>query len=265
MSLFENTKEVEARALFVGQRLDLKKFEQTSRLTDMPFVIRAGTNGYAVLFRYGVVVLFGLTGIEETAFLRDIQSYINESFEEPQIEDGHFIEDAKNPESVQPEFIRIKKWSLEYLQLFAEVLSKSAVLSHYEEQVKTAFDQMDRVSNDMKTGGWPKGANARHLLKHIGMTLSIQRNMVGQVEITEKPELLWDQPELTAIYMKVDAEYEITERHLALREKLDLIHKTAETMIGLLQEKRTYLVEWYIVILIVIDILMGLFEKYWVH
>ncbi len=260
--LFSNQEDIAVRALFIGKRLNLKKFEHAKRLTAMPYVIQVGANGYAVLFRYGVVVLFNLNAIEENNFLEGMSDFIVEGFEIPAIEEGLVRIEKKGTEGAQPEHIILKEWDLPRMQLVAEVLAKSAVLTHYEEQVKDAFDQMDKVSSAMKSGGWPKSGHSRQLLKHIGMTLSIQRDMVGQIEIEEKPDLLWDMPELTSIYMKTEAEYEITERHQALRNKLALIHQIAETMMGLLQERRTYHVEWYIVILIVIEVILGLYDKF---
>jgi len=47
---------------------------------------------------------------------------------------------------------------------------------------------------------------------------------------------------------------------LALERKLDLISRTAETLLGLLQDKRTLRVEWYIVILIVVEIVLYVYE-----
>ena len=105
------------------------------------------------------------------------------------------------------------------------------------------------------------GEKDKELLAQIGDILSIQSKMVGRVEVSEKPEVLWEFPELEKFYMRLDDEYEIKERHLALERKLQLITKATETMLDLLQHKRSLRVEWYIVILIVIDILITLSEK----
>ncbi|MEK6748730.1 MAG: hypothetical protein AABY83_05935 [Pseudomonadota bacterium] len=47
-----------ARAIFVGERLQLRVFDTASRLAVSPLTVRAGERGLAVLVRYGVVVLF---------------------------------------------------------------------------------------------------------------------------------------------------------------------------------------------------------------
>lgn len=86
--------------------------------------------------------------------------------------------------------------------------------------------------------------------------------MVARVEVLEKPELLWDHPELELFYARLEDEYELRERHHAVERKLQLISKTAETLVGLLQHDRALRVEWYIVLLIVVEIVLTLYELF---
>ena len=77
-----------------------------------------------------------------------------------------------------------------------------------------------------------------------------------------KPEVLWEYPGLERFYLSLETEYEIRERHTALERKLDLISRTAETLLDLVHNKRSLRVEWYIVILIVVDIIVSLVGKF---
>lgn len=260
-AFFSGRKQIEIRAFFVGQRLNMKALEQSQRLTASPFVMRAGTDGYAVLFRYGVVVLLGLNALEETSFLNTMQDFVLEPFNEPELEEGVIIIDSSQPEGVEAEHIRLKGWDIERVQLMADLFAKSAVLSYYEHRMSETFDRIESVAASLQDGGI-SGRRTRDLLRHLGMTLSIQRKMVGQVEIEDKPEILWDNPELGRLFLRLEDEYELSERNSALKQKLDLVYKTAETMLGLQSNKRTLHVEWYIVVLIVIEIGMTLAEKY---
>ena len=66
-------------------------------------------------------------------------------------------------------------------------------------------------------------------------TLLIEAKMIGRVEATEKPELIWDYPEYERLFMRLEDEYELSERQSALERKLSLISRTAETLLGILQ------------------------------
>jgi uncharacterized Rmd1/YagE family protein len=94
------------------------------------------------------------------------------------------------------------------------------------------------------------------LLRHIGRTLDIQQRMVGRVEVEEKPETLWERPDLERLHQRLAEEYELPERHRALERKLDLIARTANSLLTLQYNRRSLRVEWYIVALIVVEILI---------
>lgn len=260
--LFPGVNSVEAHAVFIGQRLDMKALEHGQRLSIPPYVIRAGQNGYAVLFRYGVVVMFGLNAVEEAAFLQDMHKFVIDPLDTQADEEGQIVLDTERDEAVLPDYVRLKQFDLERLQLVADVLAKSAVLTHYEAHIAKSFDRIEPVANEMQAKGRPSNSASRNLLKHIGSTLGIQRKMAGHVEITEKPELLWERPELERLFSRLEDDYEIKERHETLVKKLDIIHRTAETMMGFLQDAKALRAEWYIVILIVFDIALHLAEKY---
>src|SRR5215472_13420941 len=61
-----------ARALLVGNRIETGGLERSDVLSTLPLSFRAGANGVAILFRYGVVVLIGLTPLEEDEVLRNL-------------------------------------------------------------------------------------------------------------------------------------------------------------------------------------------------
>jgi hypothetical protein len=80
-------------------------------------------------------------------------------------------------------------------------------------------------------------------------------------EQAAKPDLIWDRPDLERLFLRLEDEYEISERYAALNQKLELISRTAETVLELLQHRRGMRVEWYIVILIVLEILLTLYQR----
>lgn len=257
---FEHMTELTARALFVGERLELRDFEKTNSLALSPLTISAGERGCAVLFRYGVVVLFGLNSFEEVTFLRELDSHLPSPFSEPESENVLLVRDATRDEGIGVHDLFLHEFTVERLQLVAEILAKSVVLAHYENTVATSFQLIEPLAEDLKRHG-RGGSRGRELLRHIGETLSIQGRMVGRVEIMDKPDLLWDRPKYERLYARLGDEYELNDRHLALERKLDLISRTAETLLALLQTNRSHRVEWYITLLIVFEILITLYEK----
>lgn len=260
ITLFSGREQVTMRALFLSQRLNLRALEKHQRVAASPFVMNAGHDGYAVLFKYGVVVVFGLDAVEEAAFVENLKLFTINPLERIETESVDILIDTSEAEGVELEYIHLKSWDIEHLQTIADIFAKSVVLSYYEARMADIFDRIEPVGDQLQHGG-PNEKQARDLLKHIGDTLSIQRKMIGQVQIDDKPDLLWDRPDLERLYLRLEDEYELKERHAGLKEKLEMVYRTAETMLGMLQDKRTLRVEWYIVVLIVFEIAISLGEK----
>lgn len=246
-------------ALFVGRRLDLRGLESSRLLPELPLIISAGDQGYAVLFRYGAVVMFNLDPAGQVSFINHIRHLIRDPFDIPDTETIDINIDASRDERVENNIISLKDSRPERLQVVADILAKSVVLDHYEKRVGDVFDRIEPLADRLQHKGGTAFKDVE-LLRHIGGTLMIQHTTVGRVEIDEKPEILWEQPELERLYVRLEDEFELRERHLALERKLDLISRTAETLLDLMQHKRSLRVEWYIVILIVVEILLTLYE-----
>jgi uncharacterized Rmd1/YagE family protein len=259
-TLFTEQETVSVRALFLGGRLDIKPLERTDNLATLPLVVNAGERGYAVLFRYGAVVLFGLNEVEEFSFLSYLAPLVFEPFAAPETESAVLKLDQVAGK-VDNGVIWLREFAIDQFQIVADVLAKSVVLAHYEMGTAKVFDQIEpfaeglqRTTRDERWG--------KELLRQLGRALSIQHKIVGRVEIIDKPELLWDAPDLERIYLRLENEYEIRERQVALERKLDLISRTAETALDLLQHNTGLRVEWYVVILIVVEIMLSLYELF---
>ncbi len=251
-----------ARALFLGERIDLRSLETTHRLAVVPpLTVSAGEQGCAVLFRYGVVVLFALAPLEEASLLRHIEPLVGARFSQPEVEEVEIYLDATKGEQLDNGVIILPEPSIERLQIVADILAKSVVLAYYEASIAQIFDRIEplAVSLQREGRGWHKG---KELIRYIGGALLTDHKMVGRVEVGEKPELLWEQPELERLYGRLEDEYEIRERHRALERKLDLISRMAGTLLDLLQHHRSLRVEWYIVVLIVLEILLTLYDLF---
>lgn len=248
------------RALYLAERLDLRSFERAERLGIFPLAVRAGEKGVAVLFRYGAVVLAGVAPAEEAAFLQNLSLFLRDVFPEPEIEEIEVLVDPSRPERIEHGALYLHEISTERLQLLAEVLARSVVLARQEAGIAAVFDRIEplALSLQKKGRGTPK---ERDLVKMIGQSLLVQHRMVGRVEVTEKPEILWDHPELERLWTRLGEEYELLERHLALERKLQVVSRTVETLLDLLQARQNLKVEWYILLLIAVEILLGLLSR----
>lgn len=252
---------VGVRAWLLGERIDVRQLERGETLALSPLTLRTGDRGQAVLFRFGAVVFFGVAPVEQAAFVDKLRPFVRGSFEEPGTEEAEIRVDPEGGDRIDASgMLVLRAPSVERFQVVAEVLAKSVVLAHYEERVARVFDRVESLAQNLGQGARPiRGSD---LLREISSVLMIQARTVGRVELTEKPEITWDRPELDRFYEHLALEYELRDRDLALSRKLDVISRTAETTLGLLQTRRSLRVEWYIVILILVEIVIILYQMF---
>jgi uncharacterized Rmd1/YagE family protein len=247
-------------AVLVGERIDLRSLSATQALATNPLTI-ASADGVVVLYRHGVVVFFDLSPADQVSFLSELRPLITNAYAAPETESLDIRVEAGGREGVTAGVAALENTSVERLQIIADVLAKSALLSLYERSVGGEFDRIDPLAAELGRSGRIRG-HSRELLKKLGSMLLVEQRMVGRAEIDEKPETLWDHPELEGLFARLEDEFEITDRHAALERKLNLISQTAHTVLELLSSKHSLRVEWYIVMLIVLEILLTLYQLF---
>jgi uncharacterized Rmd1/YagE family protein len=82
------------------------------------------------------------------------------------------------------------------------------------------------------------------------------------VAVGEKPDVLWDRPDLERLYARLQDEYELSERVETLNIKLTVIADTATTLADIVDTKRSLRLELIVVILIAFEIVITFYEIY---
>lgn len=260
--LFKGKERIRARSVLLADRIELGLIESDTRIATTPVTVRAGESGCAVVFRYGAVVLFGMQPIEEAAFLADLRKLVKDAHERLYQEQAEIRFDPTSEERVTQGVIVLREPSVERVQLVADVLAESVVLERYEDIIAATFDRVEPLALTLAQGArFLK--RSKELLSHIGGAMLIEHKMVGRIEVGEKPDVLWEHVELEPLYARLATEYELRDRQTAIERKLQLVSRTVETVLDLLHHRRNLRVEWYIVLLIVVEIMLTLYEMFW--
>lgn len=262
LPMLDKARTIEVRAWFLGTRIDLRELARGGNIALGPLVMLVGQHGHSMIFRFGVVVFFGLSPDEEATIIKGLEDSVHNRFEKAECESATVAIDPELPERLDTAgYISLREASVGRLQVLAQVLAKSCVLSYYEHSVGNVFDHIEQMAERLCQGQSPVRGK-KELLGEIGNALLILTRTVGRVEITEKPEIVWDDIELDRLYERLATEYELRDRDLALSRKLDLVSRTAETYLDLVNNRQALRVEWYIVILIVVEIALSLHQKF---
>jgi uncharacterized Rmd1/YagE family protein len=255
---------IKVRALLLGERIDLRALGSVERVAADPLTVAAGSGGIAVVFRYGAVVLFDVAPMEEGEMIRQLLPLVQQPYAMPEMETLEIRIDPNAREGLEGNVLTLSDYELARFQLLADVLAKSTILAMYEARVMRSFEMIEPFAAAMS-----RDSESRHsshqLLQQIGSALLSEHNLVGRVEVVDKPDLIWEHPQLERLYLRLEDEFEIRERHLVLERKLELISRTAQTVLDILQNRRNLRLEWYIVILILIEIALSLYQMFVMH
>lgn len=252
-----------ARAVLLGERIDTVGLERRDALSANPLAFRVGLSGMAVVFRYGVVVLVGLDTLGEDEAIRGVAPRVIDPFalrEEETIRlaplEGH--EERADPDGV----VRIADLSPDRMLVVADALAKSAALAHDERQVAEVLDAIEPWARTLAERG-RRSASRHEMIQLIGKALLVQHRVSGRVAVSEKPDLLWDRPDLERLYARLEDEYELIERAEILDRKLNLIGQTARLITDLMDTERSLRLEVIVVLLIAVEIVLSVFQIGW--
>jgi uncharacterized Rmd1/YagE family protein len=249
---------VSALAVALGERIDLRRVGG-SRLGPGEVLVQVGVSGSAFVFRYGCAVIFGASAEEREEFLSWLAEFVHDPFTPRDTEAAEFrVGEVGIERKGEGDVITLDR-SRDSLEIAADVLAKSVVLAHYESNIAQAFDRAEPLAVELERSG---RVGRRHggLIRDIASAVLVEQRMVGRIEVTEKPDLLWDRPNLERLHARLVDEYELKERAIALERKLDVVSKTAQLFLNLLYDRRSLRVEWYIVALILVEIFLTIFD-----
>jgi required for meiotic nuclear division protein 1 len=254
-------RQLTAHALQIGDRINTAGFEGEV-LSNTPLAMRVGGSGLAVVFRYGVAVFIGLSAGQEKDFLEKLQLRTFGKIT-PHEEEWAKIEVAKEAEEPIPVGgpILVREFSLERLLVVSDALAKSVVLGHDEREVANVFDTIEPFARELATFG-KTSRNRTDLLKLMGNALLVQHRVSGRVAVGEKPDVLWERPDLERLYGRLEDEYELSERVETLNRKLAVIADTATTLADIIDTKRSLRLEIIVVFLIAFEIVVTFYEIY---
>jgi required for meiotic nuclear division protein 1 len=241
----------------LSDRIDTANLEQDGVVSTAPLTFKYGNGGFVTLFRYGVVVLMGLTAAEEEQILRSVRLRLVRPVA-PSEEESALIEIVpdKDDQILPGGPITLKTMTPEHLIVIADALSKSVVLARDEREVASVFDLVEPFARQLADHGRVVAGRSA-ILKIIGNALIVQHRVSGRVAVTEKPDAVWDRPDLDRLYARMEDEYELRERTETLTRKLAVIADTAEVLTDIIDTRRSLRLEIIIVALIAIELLVA--------
>jgi uncharacterized Rmd1/YagE family protein len=253
---------IRAHAVLLGERFGRSTVEADGAVTAAPLSFKVGERGLVVLFRYGAAVLFGLDADSEAETLRGLTTRVTGQEAVPEDEVAQIRIAPDEEEQITPSgAIQLRAATPEHLLIVADALAKSVALARDERQVSAVFDAIEPFATGLAAHGRSPGGRTA-ILRMIGRALLVQHRVSGRVAVREKPDILWDRPDLERLYSRLEDEYELIERAETLDRKLAFISASASALVELKDADRSLRLELIIVILILAELAVAFVQLF---
>ncbi len=146
-------------------------------------------------------------------------------------------------------------------EVVALLLGQSAALERYELEADELLQDAFELAKKLSASGRIFRPD-RNLFSEIGRIMARRLELARWFFLLDRPDSTWEDPVLSRLYDALFDNLELRERHRAMLHKLSATETTISNLIDLWEGTNSLRLEWAIVILIVFEVVMMLFEMF---
>ncbi|KAL7609696.1 hypothetical protein Lser_V15G11598 [Lactuca serriola] len=281
----DELRKISVRAIFLCTSVDLKSLQveisshfvpPTSRSTnhialrfsnfssdhmDIDVEENPSSHSYMVVFQYGSAVLFNVEDHEVESYLDIIRRHASGLLQETRKDDYVVKEKPLLMEDMQggPDYIVLRNFDIDSIRTISSVLGQSIALDYFVSQVDGMIEEFTYINRVMeKTGTFTM--DRKKLFQLVGKANSNLADVILRVGIFDRSEIAWREAKYAQIYEYLREEYEVTQRFGNLDYKLKFVEHNIHFLQEALQNRKSDLLEWCIIVLLSIENFIGIYE-----
>jgi uncharacterized Rmd1/YagE family protein len=139
------------------------------------------------------------------------------------------------------------------------IVAQSAAMEYYERLVDSLFARTDSLVAPLEQRG-TVSVRTRQMHRFIGEAISTRNEVLSILHLLDKPDEIWDDPELDRIYGDLRSEFDLVDRYQALERKLRGVQEALELVLDVARERRMWLLEASIAILILVELVLSVWR-----
>ncbi|KAM0514320.1 hypothetical protein ACHAPE_006901 [Trichoderma viride] len=211
------------------------------------------------LFDYGVVVIWGMTEVQEAKLLKDISKFELEKLAPDDVETEHFnfYYTREYQARIYNDFITLRDKNNYMTKLaISHALAQSVKTSLFEELIASTIDTCKDIPTQIALTG-KIALNRKQINMQIGELFILRINIHLNGSVLDTPELFWVEPQLEPVYQAVRSYLEMDQRVGLVTERLDVIADLLAVLKDQLTHGHGEMLEWIVIILIAMEILVA--------
>ncbi|KAL4139649.1 hypothetical protein PRIC2_003144 [Phytophthora ramorum] len=233
---------------------------------------RRGTDKWVVYFDYGAVVFFNCDQALVNTLIKHATRFCGDVFEMRGHEEEMLLvgDPAQQKWSTLVENnVLVREIDHINVHVIAGVLSQTVALEFYERQCETILSEFERLNTDVEKKG-PRGAlfgreneQTKRLFKIVASNNTLLIDLVSKLRVIDRKrpgDPAWSQTRYHNMWESLLEEFELNERFQNLNFKLELIQHNTKFFLEVLDSHKGERLEWYIIILISVELGIGVYE-----
>lgn len=245
-----------ARELPVNKVKEVLKYKLISEKRER-LVFEIAPKNYLFVYSFGALVFYDVEEVMIVATIKNLRGLKVEILKEKITDDYIVVEHLKN--AVEFNQIKLKSVDLEKLKLVAWVLAQSVALEYYENQVDLIVNGFSSLNKQLSEKG-KLSVSARQLMKTVGSNNMIIEAIISKLSLLEEPASAWESEEVEWLFYRMHYMFDIEERFKHIQYKLGFIQDNSEVLLEVLGSRRGAMLEWIVIILILIEIVIFVYE-----
>jgi uncharacterized Rmd1/YagE family protein len=165
----------------------------------------------------------------------------------------------KKPEGTDE--LVVKAFNRDIALVVGAVLSRSVSVEFYEELVADALSHLEHpIASLQSTGKIPHGQ--RELTKRVGFALAVEQELAYTLSAFDDPDIVWEGGKpIEQLYQSLKREFDLEDRIKIIQQKVSIISRSSTFVISRIEDRRSQILEWIIILLILLEILLVVFGK----
>ena len=222
---------------------------------------RIDSDQYVYVFKYGAVCFLNVPPETIEKLLLQIRPFCKNPFTNHFTDEFIVETDAKE---LRVGFNKIEIPSatrVDVLRLVMLNVSQSVALDYYEDQTNKLLEETNHYTQVLEKKG-KMGITGKKLKQYIGRTLLLRNRIAENIYVFDSPPETWEDESLNKIDADLKRTFDLQVRVRSIHEGLSVIRDNLELFRSLLQYRNSTILEWVIIILIFVEVIDLIFQKF---
>ncbi|TFY53461.1 hypothetical protein EVJ58_g9440 [Rhodofomes roseus] len=212
------------------------------------------------MFKYGTVVLWGMTEAQEKRFLSSMSAsfHSHATYLDSPLFSKRFEVDKLAPHDAEMEDLNYyyANYSRTKLSL-SHALSQSVKISLFEELISTTIEETKDIPEIISETG-KIGMPHKDIMRKIGELFLLRTNINSVGSVLDSPEVFWTYPDLQPLYDAARDYLEIPQRIDLLNTRVEVLQDMLQLLKETVSSRHAERLEQIVIALIVVEIVLGI-------